>query len=42
MVANRSGVQGGTVRTILIAWALTFPASMLLSATFFWVAAQFL
>jgi len=40
MVANRSGLQGGTVRTILIAWVLTFPVSMLLSATFFWLAAK--
>jgi low-affinity inorganic phosphate transporter len=41
MVANRTGLQGGTVRTILIAWVLTFPASMLLSATFFWLAVKF-
>ncbi|CPJ95352.1 phosphate transporter [Bordetella pertussis] len=32
MVANNSGLQGGTVRTILMAWVLTLPASMLLSA----------
>ena len=42
MVANRTGLQGGTVRTILIAWVLTFPVSMLLSATFFWLAAKFI
>ncbi|MDR2926456.1 MAG: inorganic phosphate transporter [Azoarcus sp.] len=41
MVANRSGLHGGTIRTILIAWVLTFPASMLLSATLFWLVAQF-
>ena len=40
MIANRSGVQAGTVRTILIAWILTFPASMLLSAILFWLVAQ--
>ncbi|MCL2590432.1 MAG: inorganic phosphate transporter [Betaproteobacteria bacterium] len=40
MVANRSGLHGGTVRSILIAWVLTFPVSMLLSAVFFWLAAQ--
>jgi len=40
MVANRSGLQGGTVRTILIAWILTFPMSMLLSATFFWLSSK--
>ncbi|GAB2895301.1 inorganic phosphate transporter [Uliginosibacterium flavum] len=37
MVANRSGLQGGTVRHILIAWVLTMPASMLLSAGFYWL-----
>jgi len=42
MVANRSGLQGGTVRSILIAWVLTFPVSMLLSAIFFWLAARVL
>ena len=40
MVANRSGLQGGTIRSILLAWVLTFPVSMLLSATFFWLAAK--
>ncbi|HET8598645.1 MAG TPA: inorganic phosphate transporter [Castellaniella sp.] len=35
MVANRSGLQGGTVRTIILAWLWTFPASMLLSAGLF-------
>lgn len=38
MVANRSGLHGGTVRSILIAWVCTFPASMLLSAALFWLA----
>jgi low-affinity inorganic phosphate transporter len=42
MVANRNGLQGGTVRTILIAWVLTFPVSMLLSAIFFWLTALFI
>ncbi len=32
MVANRSGLQGSTVRNILMAWVLTLPASMALSA----------
>jgi phosphate/sulfate permease len=35
MVANGSGVQGGTVRKILTAWALTLPACMLLSGGLF-------
>lgn len=38
MIANKSGLQGGTVRTILIAWVLTLPAAMLLSAGLFWLA----
>ena len=37
MVANRTGLQGGTVRTILMAWVLTLPASMLLAAGLFWL-----
>ena len=32
MVANRSGLQAGTVRNILLAWALTLPISMTLAA----------
>jgi len=38
MVANRSGLQQGTVRTILMAWVLTLPASMLLSSGLFTLA----
>lgn len=37
MIANKSGLQGSTVRHILIAWVLTFPVSMALSAGFFWL-----
>ena len=37
MIANKSGLQGGTVRNILLAWVLTLPASMLLAAGLFWV-----
>jgi len=37
MVANRTGLQGGTVRNILLAWVLTLPAAMLLSAALFWI-----
>lgn len=40
MVANKTGLQGGTVRTILIAWVLTLPAAMLLSAGLFWLASS--
>lgn len=37
MVALRLGVQRTTVRNIGIAWLLTLPVSMTLSAVFFWV-----
>lgn len=40
MVANRSGLHQSTIRTILLAWVLTLPASMLLSAGLFWAASQ--
>lgn len=36
MVANRSGVQSAMIRRILLAWVLTLPASMLLSAFGYW------
>jgi len=35
MVANRSGLQKSTVRNILLAWVLTLPATITLSATLF-------
>jgi phosphate/sulfate permease len=37
MVANKAGVQPGTVRKILMAWVLTLPACMVLSATLFFI-----
>jgi PiT family inorganic phosphate transporter len=37
MAANRSGLQWGTVRNLLMAWVLTLPASILLSGFLFWV-----
>jgi inorganic phosphate transporter, PiT family len=40
MAANHSGLQWGTVRSLLLAWVLTLPASILLSATLFWVFRQ--
>ena len=36
MVANRSGLQWGTVRNLLMAWVLTLPASICLAALLFW------
>jgi len=35
MVANRSGLQMGTVRNLLIAWVLTLPVSILLSGSLY-------
>jgi PiT family inorganic phosphate transporter len=40
MAANRSGLQWGTVRNLLMAWVLTLPASILLSAFLFWAFRQ--
>lgn len=37
MVAKRSGIQPATVRSIALAWVLTLPATMALSALFFYV-----
>jgi PiT family inorganic phosphate transporter len=36
MAANRSGLQWGTVRGLLLAWVLTLPAAMVLSGFLFW------
>ena len=40
MAANRSGLQWGTVRNLLMAWVLTLPASICLSAFLFWLFRQ--
>ncbi|WP_024873264.1 inorganic phosphate transporter [Tolumonas lignilytica] len=37
MLANRSGLQSGTVKNIVLAWVLTLPITMLLSASLFWL-----
>ena len=37
MVANKSGLQFATVRNILMAWVLTLPATILLSAGLCWL-----
>jgi inorganic phosphate transporter, PiT family len=36
MAANHSGLQWGTVKNLLMAWVLTLPASICLSAVLFW------
>jgi PiT family inorganic phosphate transporter len=38
MWANESGIQGGTVRDIALAWILTLPAVILLSGALYWAA----
>jgi len=35
MAANRSGLQGTTVRNLGMAWVLTLPAAILLSGSLF-------
>ncbi|HTX14102.1 MAG TPA: inorganic phosphate transporter [Candidatus Baltobacteraceae bacterium] len=36
MMANKSGLQWSTVRNLALAWVLTLPAAICLSATLFW------
>jgi PiT family inorganic phosphate transporter len=36
MMANKSGLHWATVRNLVMAWVLTLPISILLSATLFW------
>jgi len=40
MAANRSGLQGSTVRNLVMAWVLTLPASIVLSGVLFWAFRQ--
>jgi inorganic phosphate transporter, PiT family len=42
MAANGSGLQLATVRNIAMAWVLTLPAAMLISAVLYWVFSQVL
>jgi PiT family inorganic phosphate transporter len=37
MAANRSGLQGSTIRNLLMAWVLTLPVSIALSGALFWL-----
>jgi PiT family inorganic phosphate transporter len=37
MAANRSGLQGATIRNITSAWVFTLPAAALLSGVLFWI-----
>jgi len=40
MAANGSGLQWGTVRNLLLAWVLTLPVAMALSASLYWLLVQ--
>ncbi len=40
MAANRSGLQGSTVRNLVMAWVLTLPTSIVLSGMLFWIFRQ--
>jgi PiT family inorganic phosphate transporter len=37
MLAHRSGLQTSPVRNIVLAWVLTLPAAIVLSAALFWL-----
>ena len=40
MIANKTGLKGGMVKTILMAWVLTLPAAVCLSAGLFWLSSM--
>jgi inorganic phosphate transporter, PiT family len=40
MAASGSGLQWSTIRSLLMAWVLTLPAAIILSATLYWVFSQ--
>jgi PiT family inorganic phosphate transporter len=40
MTANGSGLQGGTLRNIILAWVLTLPAAILLAGSLYWLLRQ--
>lgn len=40
MVGHGVGIHSGTIKNILIAWVLTLPAAILLSASLFWAASK--
>jgi low-affinity inorganic phosphate transporter len=42
MVANRSGLQFSTIKTILMAWVLTLPATIALSGGLFYLGTRFI
>lgn len=42
MIANKSGLQWSTVKSILSAWLLTLPVAITLSAVLYWIFVQFI
>ena len=42
MVMNRTGLQSGTVKSIMLAWVLTLPATILLSGGMFYLLSYFI
>jgi PiT family inorganic phosphate transporter len=42
MAANHSGLQWSTVRSLLMAWVLTLPSSIILAGSLFWLFRQIL
>jgi PiT family inorganic phosphate transporter len=40
MAANGTGLQWATVRNLIMAWVLTLPVAIVLSATLFWAFAK--
>ncbi|GAB7201655.1 hypothetical protein OS31_28600 [Dickeya oryzae] len=38
MIVDGGGVQGKTVKNIMLAWVFTLPVSMLLSGVLYWLA----
>ena len=42
MLASKGGLQGSTIKTILLAWVLTLPMTIGLSAGLFWLATKIL
>jgi PiT family inorganic phosphate transporter len=37
MAANKSGLQAATIRSLIMAWVLTLPASIAIAGTLFWL-----
>ncbi|MCF9046712.1 inorganic phosphate transporter [Acinetobacter nectaris] len=42
MTANKSGLQWSTIKSIILAWVLTLPCAMILSATLYWLFSKFI